>query len=143
MANLMINDVRLCGRLGRDPELSHTASGKPYSALCIAVQRPYKRADGGRDTDFFRVLVWDRQAEVVCKHLRCGQSVYIEAQLRQHSYLTPDGVRRQEIAIVASDVRFVDPRGGTASSDAPVGSFDTDDFFGAALSRTYGEEAAQ
>ena len=47
MANLMINEVRLCGRLGRDPELLHTAAGKPYCALSVAVQRPYKREDGG------------------------------------------------------------------------------------------------
>ena len=145
MANLMINEVRLCGRLGRDPELLHTAAGKPYCALSIAVQRPYKREDGGRDADFFRVLVWGRQAEIVCGHLRCGQSIYVEAELRQRSYLTPEGERRQELTIMANDIRFVDPRGaGERASAAPAvgASFDADDFFEAALGRTYGEGEA-
>lgn len=140
MANLMINEVRLCGRLGQDPELCRSSSGTAYTALCIAVQRPYKREDGGRDADFFRVLVWDRQAEVVCEHLRQGQSVYVEAELRQRYRLMPDGTRRQEMSIVASDVRFVDPRGGAKGGGAGDGSFDTDDFFDAALERTYGGE---
>ena len=73
-------------------------------------------------------------------------SIYVEAELRQRSYLTPEGERRQELTIMANDIRFVDPRGAgerTSSAAAPVGtSFDADDFFEAALGRTYGEGEA-
>lgn len=134
MANLMLNEVRLCGRLCDNPELMTTPAGVPYTVVPIAVQRRTRSTN--RETDFFRISLWRNSAETVCRYIKKGQSLYIEAELRPRSYLTKTGERRYEIEIVGKDVRFVDSKKGIVSE----GSFNTDDFFAAALKKSYERE---
>lgn len=133
MANLMLNRVELCGRLSADPELKSTPTGIPCTTVNLAVGRPYKNQDGKRDADFFRIDLYRHHAEYVCRYLKKGESLYIEGELRVRSFLHPVyGDRRWAQEIHVKEVKSVDPKKKENNS-----SFDTDEFFEAALRRSY------
>ncbi len=104
----MLNQIVLIGRLVRDPELRYTPSGVPVAGFPIAVDRPFSNAQGQRETDFFDVVVWRKQAELVSTHLQKGRLVAIQGRLQARSYDTPEGQRRKVYEIVADRVTFLD-----------------------------------
>ena len=67
-----MNKVILIGNLTRDPELTDTANGTAVCRFAIAVSRDYAGADGNRETDFFNITVWNKQAENCGKYLKKG-----------------------------------------------------------------------
>jgi single-strand DNA-binding protein len=70
-----MNDVKLTGRLTRDPELRHTKSGTPVASFSLAVDRKFNR----EEADFIPITAWRKTAEFVAKHFRKGQRVIIAA----------------------------------------------------------------
>ena len=133
MASLMRNKVELCGRLCADPELKATVTGVPCTTVKLAVQRPFRNSDGKRETDFFCIDLYKHHATYVCKYIRKGQSLFIDGTLRVRSYIDPGhGDRRWITEIVVQSVDGVDP-----PKREGEGSFDTDEFYEAALRRSY------
>lgn len=129
----MINRFELCGRLCADPSLKVTDGGTHCTTVTIAVGRPYKNSDGTRDTDFFRIDLYRHHAELVCKCLKKGESLWIEGSLQVRCYLDPaHGDRRWVTDYVVKSIQFVDSKRKEHS-----GSFDTDEFFEAAMKRSY------
>lgn len=128
----MLNRLELCGRLCADPVLKQTKTGVPCTSVKLAVARPYKNSDGTRDTDFFLIDLYRHHAEYVCKFLRKGESLFVEAALEVRSYLDPvSGGRRWNNDIIVKEIRSVDSR-----KKAADGSFDTEEFFDAAVRRS-------
>ena len=104
----MLNQIVLIGRLVRDPELRYTPNGVPVAGFALAVDRPFTNQQGQRETDFFDIVVWRKQAELVSNHLQKGRLVAVQGRLQVRSYETSEGQRRKVYEIVADRVAFLD-----------------------------------
>lgn len=104
----LLNKVILIGRLTRDPELRYTGSGIPVANFSLAVDRPFANKQGERETDFIRIVVWRKLAEVCAKNLGKGRLVAVDGRIQINSYEAQDGSKRQATDVVAENVRFLD-----------------------------------
>lgn len=105
-----LNKVMLLGNLGRDPELRTTSSGTPVLNFPMATTRRWKERDSDRvlsETDWHRVVVWGRQAEVLAEYLKRGSQVHIEGRLQTRSWTGDDGVTRYVTEVIASRVQML------------------------------------
>ena len=113
----------LIGRLTRDPDLRYTASGTPVANMTMAVDRPFTKQDGTRETDFIDIVVWRVQAENCAKHLGKGRLIAVEGALQIRSYDAQDGTKRKVAEVVADNVRFLDrakdPAAGMSMDSVP------------------------
>jgi len=102
----MYNKIILIGRLTRDPELRYTTSGHPVANFTLAVDRPFKTAQGERQADFIDVAAWRKLAEVVAQYVSKGQMLTVEGRLEIRSYDGNDGTRRKAATVVADGIRL-------------------------------------
>ena len=79
-----LNKVMIIGRLGRDPEMRYTPSGRPVTSFSVAVTRTWKSSEGERneETEWFNIVAWGSLAEICKQHLAKGREVYIEGRLQ-------------------------------------------------------------
>lgn len=102
-----INVVSLTGRLTRDSELRQTNSGSSVLNFSIANNKS-KKKDGEnwveQDPNFFNIILWGRQGEVLQQYLTKGQQVAVNGRLQQQTYQTQDGTKRSVVQIVADNV---------------------------------------
>ena len=79
-----LNKVLLIGRLGRNPEMRYTPSGRPVTTFSIATSRSWNTSDGERrsETEWFNIVAWSSLAEICKQLLTKGQQVYIEGRLQ-------------------------------------------------------------
>jgi len=101
-----LNKVMVIGRLGRDPEMRFTPSGKSVANFSIACNRSWKNAEGERitETEWFNVVAWGNLAEVSKQFLKKGNLVYVEGRLQSRSWQDNEGQQHKSIEIVARDV---------------------------------------
>lgn len=114
-----VNEARIMGNLGADPELRFTKSGKPVASLSIATTRKWTDPNSGEvheETEWHRVVVWGKQAEAVSKHKHKGDQVYVAGRLQTRKYTDDAGVDRWATEIVAEQVLFT----GRAPSSRPA-----------------------
>ena len=119
MARSGINKVILVGNLGQDPEIKYTAGGAAVTTLSIATSDSWKDKDTGEDqerTEWHRVVLWRRLAEIAGEYLKKGSKVYIEGQLQTRKW-EQEGQTRYTTEIVARDMQFLDSRGGGSNSN--------------------------
>ncbi len=122
-----MNRVDLVGRLTRDPELRHTNSGRAVCQLNLAINRIFTNQNGEREADFINVVVWDKQAENVCKYVTKGRLVSVEGRLQSRSYDDKDGKKVYVTEVVALSVQFLSSgsnNGSTSSSYSEPNPFD-------------------
>jgi single-strand DNA-binding protein len=115
-----INQVIIMGRLTRDPEMRTTPGGKSVTSFSLAVDR-----QGSDDTaDFFDITAWEKLGELVNQYLSKGRRCLVQGRLRQESWDDKEtGKKRSRVAVVASDVTFLDgPSGDEGGSSAPKAS---------------------
>lgn len=107
-----LNKVILIGNLTRDPELRYTPQGSAVCTLGMATNRSYVLADGQRkeETEFHRIVSWNKLAELCAQLLTKGRKVYVEGRLQTRSFQTPDGQQRQITEIVIDDMRILDSK---------------------------------
>jgi single-strand DNA-binding protein len=99
-----VNKIILIGNLGRDPELRHTKSGTAVCNFSLATNE--KR--GGEDhTEWFNVVVWDKQAEPCQRYLAKGRQVYVEGRIQTRTYTDKEGEERKSVEVVAHTVQFL------------------------------------
>ena len=113
MARSGINKVILVGNLGQDPEVKFTAGGAAVTTLSIATSDSWKDKDSGMDkerTEWHRVVLWRRLAEIAGEYLKKGSKVYIEGQLQTRKW-EQEGQTRYTTEIVARDLQFLDSKG--------------------------------
>ena len=118
----MINKVILVGNLGNDPELRHTQSGTPVASFSVATTRRWKGQDGQQqeETEWHRIVAWQRLAEICNEYLHKGSKVYVEGRLQTRKWQDQSGNDRYTTEIVAQDVQFLTPRGeGGGRSEPP------------------------
>lgn len=119
MARSGINKVIIVGNLGQDPEIKYTAGGAAVTTLSIATSDSWKDKDSGMDqerTEWHRVVLWRRLAEIAGEYLKKGSKVYIEGQLQTRKW-EQDGQTRYTTEVIGRDMQFLDSR-GSSSSDA-------------------------
>ncbi|HDQ00042.1 MAG TPA: single-stranded DNA-binding protein [bacterium] len=111
-----VNKVILLGRLGRDPEMRHTPSGAAVTTLNIATDFTWKDQEGNKreQTEWHRVVLWRRLAEVANDYLKKGQPVYIEGRLQTRSWNDKDNITRYSTEIVAEAMQLM---GGITKAD--------------------------
>jgi single-strand DNA-binding protein len=118
---LQLNDVRLVGRLTRDPEVRYTPKGQAVARLDMAVNRRFKDGTGEwrDDTTFVPVTVWREAAERCRERLKKGSPIYVEGRLRSTNWETKDGQKRSGIEVEAYRLQFLakTESGGSGSSE--------------------------
>lgn len=112
-----MNKVFLIGNLTRDPELTETSSGIAICRFSIAVNRSYT-SGGERQTDFFNCTAWRGLGENVARYAKKGNKVAVTGSVELRNYEDSQGVKRTAVDIVAQDVEFLTPRGGSNNSDS-------------------------
>ena len=121
-----LNKVMIIGNLGKDPEMKYTPQGTPITTFSVAVSRTRKGPDGQPidETEWFRVIAWEKLAETYNEYLRKGSKVYMEGRLQTRKYTGQDGQERQIVEVVASEMQMLDSRqqgqGGGYDSDRPA-----------------------
>lgn len=119
-----INKVILVGTLGRDPEVKYMPSGGAITNVSIATSEQWKDKQTGEkkeNTEWHRVVFFNRLAEIAGEYLRKGQQVYVEGSLRTRKWQGQDGQDRYTTEIVASDMQMLGGRPGGGMSS---GSYD-------------------
>lgn len=101
-----MNKVILVGRFTRDPDLRTTTTGKSVATFSLAVDRRYKQ-EGQPTADFFNIVAWGRQAEVICQYLGKGRQIALTGRLQSRSYDGKDGVKRYVTEVVLEDFDFI------------------------------------
>ncbi len=129
---MTLNKMMIIGNLGADPELRYTPSGKAVTNLRVAVNDRSRGPDGEwvEETLWFRVSVWEQQAERLAEQLRKGNKIYAEGQLRAREYEARDGQKRTSLELAFARVVNLERRtrdeeggasggGGGSYGDAP------------------------
>jgi single-strand DNA-binding protein len=106
------NKITIIGYLGRDPELRYTPQGTAVCSISVATTERRKNPAGDYEdhTTWFRVTVWNRQAELANEYLAKGRQVYIEGRLRQEEYTDREGNPRTSLEVNATDIQFLGRR---------------------------------
>jgi len=114
-----VNKVILVGNLGRDPEVRYTASGTPVANFTMATTERWNDQAGERQerTEWHRIVVWGKQAEIAGEYLRKGRQVYVEGSLQTREWTDRDDNKRQTTEIRAQRFQMLGSRG-----DAEVGA---------------------
>ncbi len=110
-----VNKVILIGNLGRDPEVRYAPSGAAVCNVSIATTRQWKDKSGEKkeETDWHRVVFYDRLAEIAGEYLKKGRPVYVEGRLKYGKYTDKDGVERYTTDIVATEMQLLGGREGS------------------------------
>src|SRR5690349_2903658 len=135
----MYQTLILVGNLGKDPEMRYTPSGQPVTSFSVATSRQYTNNAGEtiKETVWFRVTTWGKQAEVCNQYLKKGGKVLVEGRLTPDGatggarvWTAQDGTPRASFEVTANTVRFLSSRGesggdgpGAAAGDMGGGSF--------------------
>ena len=115
-----INKVILIGNLGRDPEVRYTPSGAAVCNVTLATSRNWKdKATGDKveETEWHRVVFYDRLAEIAGEYLKKGRSVYVEGRLKTRKWQDKDGVEKYTTEIVADNMQMLGGREGMGGGD--------------------------
>ena len=110
----MVNSLTLVGRAGRDPEMRYFESGRVKTTFSLAVNRPTKE----KETDWFDIELWGRQAEVAGEYVRKGSLIAIEGRLDFNRWTGDDGVKNVKPIVNANNLRLLGSKkdSGTGSS---------------------------
>nr|HEX4315063.1 single-stranded DNA-binding protein [Kofleriaceae bacterium] len=131
-----VNKVILVGNLGADPDMRYTPSGQGVCELRIATSESWNDKNGQRQerTEWHRVVVWGKRAEVCSKYLAKGRQVYVEGRIQTRTYDDKEGIKRYITEIIAADVQFLGgggrdgerPRTASRGDDGPPPPSDGD-----------------
>ena len=116
-----LNKVMITGRLGADPEMRYTVQGNTVTTFRVAAGRSWKDADrtSHDETEWFRVVAWNKLAEVCNEYLQKGDRVYIEGRLQTRKWTDKDGQDRYTTEVIANDMIML-----SSKQDRPVGDYE-------------------
>ena len=110
-----INKVILIGNLGRDPEVRYTPNGAAVCNVAIATSRNWKDKTSGEkveETEWHRVVFYDRLAEIAGEYLKKGRSIYVEGRLKTRKWQDKEGKDNYTTEIVADNMQMLGSREG-------------------------------
>jgi len=112
MSSRSLNKVQLIGNLTRDPELRYTPTGAAVCTLGLATNRSWVMESGEKkeETEFHRVVAWNKLAELCSQLLTKGRKIYVEGRLRTNQWQGQDGTQRYTTEVVIEDMIILDSR---------------------------------
>ena len=121
---MSVNKVILVGRLGRDPETRYTGGGQAVANFTLATDESYRDRNGERQkrTEWHKIVVWGKQAEIAQQYLKKGSLVFIEGRIQSREWQDKEGQKRTSFEIVATNFRMLGGRGDAAAANASGGS---------------------
>lgn len=130
----MLNKVMLIGNLGRDPETHYTQTGVCVVNFSLATTEKWKNKDGESQerTEWHRIVVWNKLAELCGTYLAKGRRVYVEGKLRTREWTAQDETIKRTTEIVASNVLFLskkEERTNSTDTQNPMGKQELDKTF--------------
>jgi single-strand DNA-binding protein len=131
-----VNKVIIIGNLGRDPEVRYTPNGAAVCNVSVATTRQWKAKDSGdkvEETEWHRVVFYDRLAEIAGEYLKKGRSVYVEGRLKTRKWNDKDGVEKFTTEIIAEEMKMLGGREGMGGGAEEGGG----------ASSSYGDRPAQ
>ena len=114
-----INKVIIIGNLGKDPEDRYMPSGSAICNVTVATSRQWKNKESGdkmEETEWHRVSLFDRQAEIAGEYLKKGSSVYFEGRLKTRKWTDKEGVERYTTEIIADVMQLLGSRQGAGGA---------------------------
>ena len=120
---MSVNKVILVGRLGRDPETRYTSGGQAVANFSVATDESYKDRNGERQkrTEWHKIVVWGKQAEIAQQYLKKGSLVFIEGRIQSREWQDKEGQKRTSFEIVANNFRMLGGRSDAAAAGAAAG----------------------
>jgi len=115
-----INKVIIIGNLGADPEVRYTAGGSPVANLSVATSESWKDKQTGQTqerTEWHRIVIFAKLAEIAAEYLKKGSKVYIEGSLRTNKWQDQSGQDKYSTEIIANTLQMLDSRGASAPSN--------------------------
>lgn len=119
---MSVNKVILLGRLGQDPELKYTPGGAPVCNFSLATTEAWTDKQGQKQekTEWHRVVVWGKLAELCNQYLAKGRQAFLEGRLQTRSWDDKDGNKKYTTEILANTVQFIG--GASANNNANAGA---------------------
>ena len=111
-----MNSIVLLGRTTNSIELKQTQAGKSVATFSLAVKRPFTKDT----TDFFNLTAWDKQAEIMAKHVAKGDQIVISGYLQNRSWTDKDGNKRTATDVVVKDFYFCGAKNTAQATNAPA-----------------------
>jgi len=118
-----VNKVILIGNLGADPEVKYTSSGVPVVNLSVATSESWtdkNTEDRVERTEWHRLVLWRKLAEIAGQYLKKGSKIYVEGKLQTRSWDVEEGQKRYTTEVVVTDMQMLDSREEGRRS-APLG----------------------
>ena len=122
-----VNKVILIGNLGKDPEVRYMPSGSAICNVTIATSRQWKDKTSGErqeETEWHRVVFFDRMAEIAGEYLKKGKPVFVEGRLKTRKWTDKEGVEKYTTEIVATDMQLLGSREGGGAGGGAGGAAD-------------------
>ncbi len=107
---MSVNKVILVGYLGRDPEKRFTGGGQAVANFTIATDESYKDKNGEKQkrTEWHRIIVWGKQAEIADQYLKKGSLIFVEGRIQSREWQDKEGQKRTSFEIIANNFRMLD-----------------------------------
>lgn len=123
-----LNDVKLVGRLTRDPDLRFTAKGQAVCRFDLAINRRFKDVSGEwkDDTSFIPIVAWREMAQRCQERLKKGSPVYVEGHLKSRNWETKDGQKRTTLEVIAQRIQFLAKVEGSSAGATATESEEAD-----------------
>jgi len=120
---MSVNKVLLIGRLGNNPEIRYTNTGTAVANFNLATSESWNDKTGQKQerTEWHRVVVWGKLAELCEKYLAKGRQCFVEGRLQTRSWDDKDGNKRYTTEIVANTVQFLGTAAGASAPSASAG----------------------
>src|SRR5512145_353816 len=117
-----LNKVMLTGHLGADPEMRYTAQGSAVTTFRVAASRSWKSADGTQhdDTEWFRIVAWDKLGEICNQYLTKGTRVYVEGRMQTHKWQDQSGQDRYTTEVIAQDMIILSSKSDRTALPADI-----------------------
>lgn len=115
-----VNKVILVGNCGRDPEIRYLPSGQAVANVSVATSSRRKDKTSGEmieDTQWHRVTFYDRLAEIAGEYVKKGRPIYVEGRLKYGKYTGQDGVEKNTVDIIATELQLLGSREGMGGGD--------------------------
>lgn len=113
----MLNVISIMGRMGRDPELRRTGSGKAVTSFSVACERDFAdKQTGKKEVDFIECVAWGGTAEVIEKHFPKGRMISLTGRLQIRDWTDKNGQKRRTAEILVGNVYFCDSNKNGAQS---------------------------
>ncbi|MBX9838824.1 MAG: single-stranded DNA-binding protein [Silvanigrellaceae bacterium] len=113
-----VNKAILVGRLGQDPEIRSTTSGQNVCTFSVATSESFiKEGNKQEKTEWHRVVLWGKLAEIAHKFLKKGRLVYIEGKLQTRSWQDQQGQKRYTTEILSNSIQFLESNSQTTNQN--------------------------